>query len=69
MRDKAKHRTLLNHIARLNRQNSLLAECLVEERWRRQKLQKWYEGRLRSRLASFVDTVSLVIPQIMAGKH
>lgn len=47
------------HIARLQEQNRLLAECLAEERKKRKEAYAWYQKRLRSKFYSVLDLMAL----------
>ena len=49
------------HIARLQEQNRLLAECLADERRLRKQAYAWYQKRLQNRWWSIVDTMLMCV--------
>ena len=49
------------HVARLQEQNRLLAECLADERRLRKNAYAWYQKRLQSRWWSLMDMVLLSV--------
>jgi len=51
------------HIARLQEQNRLLAECLADERRLRKQAYAWYQKRLKSRWWSMLGMVVASVSQ------
>jgi hypothetical protein len=57
-----------NHIARLQEQNRLLAECLADERQLRKQAYAWYQKRLKSRWLSMLEMFVAVVTDTMKNR-